>query len=77
MRYAEAITRLYALSARGMRVGIERMQDGLAHRGLGAERLRVPFIQVAGTNGKGSVSSKLAAGLRAAGYRTGLFSSPH
>jgi dihydrofolate synthase/folylpolyglutamate synthase len=77
VRYGDAITRLYALSARGMRVGIERMQDGLAHRGLGPNELRVPFIQVAGTNGKGSVSSMLAAGLRAAGYKTGLYSSPH
>lgn len=77
MRYAQAISRLYALSARGMRVGIERMQAGLLHRGLGPEQLRVPFIQVAGTNGKGSVASMLAAALTAAGYRTGLFSSPH
>jgi dihydrofolate synthase / folylpolyglutamate synthase len=74
VRYADAITRLYALSARGMRVGIERMQDGLAHRGLEVD---IPFVQVAGTNGKGSVSSMLAASLRAAGYKTGLFSSPH
>jgi dihydrofolate synthase/folylpolyglutamate synthase len=80
VRYAEAITRLYALSARGMRVGIERMRDGLAHRGLaegGASTLRTFFIQVAGTNGKGSVSSMLASALHAAGYKTGLYSSPH
>ena len=60
-----------------MRVGIERMQDGLEHRGLSASELRVPFIQVAGTNGKGSVSSMLASALLAAGYKTGLYSSPH
>jgi dihydrofolate synthase/folylpolyglutamate synthase len=77
VRYADALARLYALSARGMRPGIERMQAGLEQRGLTAERLRTPFIQVAGTNGKGSVSSMLEAGLRAAGYRTGLFTSPH
>lgn len=77
VRYAQAIERLYALSARGMRVGIERMQEGLAFRGLGPAQLRVPFIQVAGTNGKGSVSMMIAQGLRAAGYRTGLYTSPH
>jgi dihydrofolate synthase/folylpolyglutamate synthase len=77
VRYARAIERLYALSARGMRVGIERMQAGLAFRGLGPAELRVPFIQVAGTNGKGSVSAMIEAGLRAAGYRTGLYTSPH
>lgn len=60
-----------------MRVGIERMQAGLAHRGIEPSTLGVPFIQVAGTNGKGSVSSMLASALRAAGYKTGLYSSPH
>lgn len=34
-------------------------------------------IHVAGTNGKGSVSSMIAAGLAAAGFRTGLYTSPH
>jgi dihydrofolate synthase/folylpolyglutamate synthase len=77
MRYQAAIARLFALQARGMRVGIERMTDGLAYRGLTPERLHVPFIQVAGTNGKGSVASMIASCLREAGYRTGLFSSPH
>jgi len=77
VRYADAITALYALSARGVLSGIERMQAGIAQRGLGRERLHVPFIQVAGTNGKGSVSSMIATALTAAGYRTGLFSSPH
>ncbi|MEY4579085.1 MAG: hypothetical protein RL701_3788 [Pseudomonadota bacterium] len=53
------------------------MHAGLALRDWGPERLTVPFIQVAGTNGKGSVSSMLASALTAAGYRTGLFTSPH
>lgn len=77
MRYAQAITDLFALSARGMRSGLERMQAGLAQRELGPTQLQVPFIQVAGTNGKGSVSTMIAATLTAAGYRTGLFTSPH
>jgi dihydrofolate synthase/folylpolyglutamate synthase len=43
-----------------------------------APRSRKPqFIHVAGTNGKGSVSHMLAAVLQTAGYRTGLFTSPH
>jgi len=77
MRYAEAISALFALSARGMRPGLERMRDGLAQRELAPEQLRIPFIQVAGTNGKGSVASMIAASLMAAGYRTGLYTSPH
>jgi dihydrofolate synthase/folylpolyglutamate synthase len=76
VRYAAALARLYQLSARGMRPGIERMRAGLEQRQLSAASLP-PFIQVAGTNGKGSVSSMLEAALRAAGYRTGLFTSPH
>jgi len=36
-----------------------------------------PIIHVAGTNGKGSVSWKMARALREAGYRDGLFVSPH
>lgn len=76
MRYADAVQQLYGLSARGMRPGIERMQASLVSRGLTTARLP-PFIQVAGTNGKGSVSSMVEAGLREAGYHTGLFTSPH
>src|SRR5271163_805412 len=56
---------------------------------LGLERLRlvldrlkwqqptVPVITVAGTNGKGSVSAFCAATLRAAGFKVGVFTSPH
>ena len=46
---------------------------------LGARRLmqEIPCIHVAGTNGKGSVCAMLESMLRQAGYRTGLFTSPH
>lgn len=36
-----------------------------------------PSVHIAGTNGKGSVAAMLEAMLRAAGYRTGLYTSPH
>ena len=36
-----------------------------------------PIIHVAGTKGKGSVSAMIAAALEAAGYRVGLYTSPH
>ena len=35
------------------------------------------YIHVGGTNGKGSVSMKIAKGLELSGYKTGLFTSPH
>ena len=44
---------------------------------LGHPERRFPSIIVAGTNGKGSTSAMLASILRAAGYRTGLYTSPH
>ena len=50
----------------------ERILEAMGHP---EEELRV--LHVAGTNGKGSVCADLDAMLRAAGYRTGLFTSPH
>ena len=44
---------------------------------LGNPQDRLPFVHVAGTNGKGSVCAMTAAVLRAAGERTGLFTSPY
>src|SRR5512138_3339177 len=44
---------------------------------LGEPQGRYPIIHVAGTKGKGSVSAFCASALKAAGYKTGLFSSPH
>ncbi len=43
---------------------------------LGAPDRRVPFVHVAGTNGKGSVSAFIASALEKSGLRTGLFTSP-
>src|SRR5260370_17962298 len=51
------------------------MRDRLERLGNAQERLRV--IHVAGSKGKGSTSAMLASILRRAGYRTGLFTSPH
>lgn len=59
----------------GVHLGLERSQRLLA--GLGNPQQQVPFIHVAGTNGKGSVCAYLSAVLAAAGYRVGLYTSPH
>lgn len=75
MQYADALASLYALQGRGARLGLQRVKRALELRGH-PER-GVPFIHVAGTNGKGSVARMLEAILRRAGYRTGLFTSPH
>lgn len=75
MNYAEAIQFLYGLQGRGIKLGLERMQDALKARGQPEKQLR--FVHVAGTNGKGSASAMLASCLVHAGYKTGLFTSPH
>lgn len=54
---------------------LERMYTLMA--ALGHPERRYPVIHVAGTKGKGSVSALSAAGLRAAGYTVGLYTSPH
>lgn len=75
MQYEQAIAQLFAMSTRGIRLGIQRMEDALRYRGAPHGGLRC--VQVAGTNGKGSVASMMAAVAQQAGYRTGLFTSPH
>jgi len=56
-------------------LGLERMQKILAT--LGNPHLKFKSIHVAGTNGKGSVCAMLDSILREAGYKVGLFTSPH
>lgn len=75
MALGEALARLYALSKRGARRDLEGMREACARDGDPQERVRC--IHVAGTNGKGSVSATLEAIARAAGLRTGLYTSPH
>lgn len=59
----------------GIRLGLDRSRAVLA--AMGDVQRRVPCVLVAGTNGKGSTSTLLAAMATAAGYRTGLYTSPH
>ena len=54
---------------------LDRMRELLAR--LGNPQDRLPIVHVAGTKGKGSTSAMIAAALSAAGFRTGLFTSPH
>src|SRR5215212_6885944 len=54
---------------------LDRMRQLLTR--LGQPDAGMKIIHVAGTKGKGSTSAMIAAVLTAAGYRTGVFSSPH
>ena len=75
MTYQEAIKYLCSLQMFGMRLGLDSAEWLAGQFGNPHENLR--FIHVAGTNGKGSVCAMLESIYRAAGWRTGLFTSPH
>jgi dihydrofolate synthase/folylpolyglutamate synthase len=75
---SEALAWLYSTQLHGIKLGlgnIRKLLDALGVRvkGPGAPR----FLHVAGTNGKGSVCAMLDSVCRAAGWETGLFTSPH
>jgi dihydrofolate synthase/folylpolyglutamate synthase len=73
--YAAAVAYLYGQKARGVKFGIDRMTPLAA--ALGNPERSIPAIHIAGTNGKGSVAAMVDSILRAAGWRTGLYTSPH
>jgi dihydrofolate synthase / folylpolyglutamate synthase len=74
--YERTIEWLYALeAAKGMDFKLERVS--LALQRLGDPQRRFLNLHIAGTNGKGSVAAMLHAVLDAAGYRVGLYTSPH
>ena len=66
---------LYSLEARGEIYKLERMDQALAL--IGNPHLGLRAVHIAGTKGKGSVAAMIDAVLRAAGYRTGLYTKPH
>ena len=74
--YEDALAWLSSLEiSAGWDLKLERMRAALARRGH--PEARWPALHVAGTNGKGSTAAMLDAVLRAAGYRTALYTSPH
>lgn len=77
VNYAESVRYLYSLGneIHTAKLGLERIAALLD--ALGNPQRCGGFIHVAGTNGKGSTSAMIEAGLCAAGRRTGLYSSPH
>lgn len=75
MNCAAAVDWLYGTQLHGIRLGLEPVWRLL--KALDVDPARTRFIHVAGTNGKGSVCAMLDAITRAAGIRTGLFTSPH
>ncbi|MCS6242499.1 MAG: bifunctional folylpolyglutamate synthase/dihydrofolate synthase [Opitutus sp.] len=73
--YASTQDYLFSLKAKGVKYGVDRMR--LLVAGLGHPERATPAIHIAGTNGKGSVAALLEACFAAAGWCTGLYTSPH
>ena len=82
MNYQETIQYLYDSVPMFQRVGASAYKSGLENtyaldEHFGHPHRKFRTIHVAGTNGKGSVSHTLAAILQTAGYKVGLYTSPH
>src|SRR5512134_3880438 len=84
MNYQQTLDYIYSFVDYGLKsrykyspetFDLTRMRTVLAR--LGDPQRRFPAAHIAGTKGKGSVSAMLASIVRAAGYRTGLYTSPH
>jgi dihydrofolate synthase/folylpolyglutamate synthase len=77
MRYPDTVGFLYALGneIKSVKFGLDGIR--VLANALGNPQYSFRVIHVAGTNGKGSTCAMIEAALRAAGHRTGLFTSPH
>src|SRR3989338_1518252 len=75
MDYRKTLEYLYSLESSKIKLGLENIQNLLSKIGNMEKQLK--FIHVAGTNGKGSVCSMLFYILKEAGYKVGLYTSPH
>jgi len=82
MNYSQALEFLYSQLPAFHRIGKAAYRNDLNNTSLldnyfGNPHLKFRTIHVAGTNGKGSVSHMVASILQEAGYKTGLYTSPH
>jgi dihydrofolate synthase/folylpolyglutamate synthase len=82
MTYSDAVEYLYQVLPIFQRVGASAYKADLSNtillcHALGNPQNKFRSIHIAGTNGKGSSSHMLAAILQTAGYKTGLYTSPH
>jgi dihydrofolate synthase/folylpolyglutamate synthase len=75
MTYKEILAHLDALQMHKIKLGLEAMRSFLDEVDRPESRLK--FVHVAGTNGKGSVCAAVSEVLDRAGYRVGVYTSPH
>ena len=82
MTYQQTVDYLFSRLPMYSRIGADAFKKDLTNTirlcdALGNPQKQFKSIHIAGTNGKGSTSHMLAAILQTAGYRTGLYTSPH
>ena len=75
MDYKEALAYISGMEFFGSKPGLSRIGELLEK--LGDPQKGMRFIHIAGTNGKGSCAAMTASVLKAAGYKTGLYTSPY
>ena len=75
MTYTEALEYIHSVNWTFCKPGLERITE--LCKALGDPQKDLKFIHVAGTNGKGSFCSMTESILRAAVYKTGLYTSPY
>lgn len=75
MNYSQSLEKVNSLLKFGIRPGLERIGELLNRLGNPQDKLK--FVHVAGTNGKGTACTLIANVLTAAGYKTGLYTSPY
>ncbi len=73
--YDSILKEMFGLQRFGIKLGLATIRNIL--KGLGNPQRRFACIHIAGTNGKGSIAAGIASILQHAGYRTGLYTSPH
>jgi len=73
--YAETLSYLFGLQRFGIKLGLVNITAVLRH--LGDPHEGLPSVHIAGSNGKGSTAAFLSSVLRRAGFRVGLYTSPH
>lgn len=75
MQFEQALKYVRSAGMLGSRLGLESITRLLAQ--LGNPHKKLKYVHVAGTNGKGSTTAFIGSILTAAGYKTGLYTSPH
>jgi len=75
MEISTALEKLFSLHTFGVKLGLDKIKDFLSK--LGNPQLNLKTIHIAGSNGKGSTASFTASILMEAGYKVGLYTSPH